>query len=175
MIVVATYLALLAAYNVRVQRDYRASWQNQRSFWTQVVNLTADAGDGTLIFAVEGGLPKTRFILTHSWADPIVLEQIYRFPSSWNQVPRLFVVEKTWTDRIVAEGNLLKWWMPRAQWPAQWRDLPDANVILLHANGGSLSRVFGTVRIGDHKLNLKAAGAKTRWEKGPLFDLLIND
>ena len=69
---IGVYFALLAGYGVRIQKDYDSSWQNQRSFWTQVVNLTPDAGDGTLIFAIKEGLPETRYILTHSWADPII-------------------------------------------------------------------------------------------------------
>lgn len=127
--------------------DYRSSWKNQKSFWTQVANLTPDAGEGTLIFAIKEGLPETKYILTHSWADPIILNQVYRFPRSWNQVPRLFVVEADWTDEIMVEGSRLKWRMPRALWLTHWVDLPSGNLILLRMDRGELQRLSGTINI----------------------------
>jgi hypothetical protein len=173
----ALYFALLVGYGVVIQKNFQLSWKYQRSFWTNVLNLAPDLTDGTIIFVPRDGLPETSYILTHSWADPIVLGQIFHFPREWKQVPRLFVIDGNWIDLVRGSGNGLEWSVPMATWPSHQEDLPDSNVILLKAAGGGLTREHGHVEIQGKSLNLKTAkhGARLQFEKRPLYDLLIDE
>ena len=170
------YLALLVGYHVTIQRDLARSWEIQRAFWTQVVDLCPDMQEGTLIlFRLEGG-QQARFILSNSWADAIVLEQLYRFPGEWSGPPRLFSVGPEWIERVeVREGQL--WWrVPEALWYEYWAILPQSNVIYLELADGRLHRRGGSISLLGHTLTLKdpAPVAQAPRVKSALFDYLIH-
>ena len=111
--------------------------------------------DETIVFVLDHDLPKTRYILTNSWADAIILRQIFRFPDHWKNPPRLFLVRHDWTERAVRVGERLKWEVPTATWDSHWDVLPDSNVILLKMDHGKLVRKFGSVNIKGKSLELK--------------------
>jgi hypothetical protein len=169
------YLALLVAYRFDIQLDFSQAWQNERKFWTAATALLPDVTNGTMIFVPKNGLSTTRFILTNSWADPIILRQIYQFPSDWATPPRLFVVSDDWTDSIVVDGGEFRWQVPAATWPPHMESLPQGNVILLEMNDGRLTRRFGSLTIRGKGLELKALPAKIHLElhHGTLYDYLI--
>jgi hypothetical protein len=171
----ALYLSLLVAYRFSIQLDFAQAWQNQQVFWRQAIEETPDFADGTLIFVLEHDLPRTRFILTNSWADPIVLQQIFRFPSRWETAPRLFVVPADWTESVVRDGDQLTWEVPPATWKAHWETLPDSNVILLEMQNGKLVRRFGSIMIQGRAFRLKPLPpmASRHWKEGTLYPLLI--
>lgn len=173
--VLSAWLALLLAYSVAIQLDFRQAWTNQRLFWAQVVPLVPDARDGTMIFVLDHDLPATRFIYTHSWADPIILEQLLRFPTSWDTPPRLFVVPSDWTGSIVSSGSDLLWEVPPATWPAHWETLPPGNVILLEMDSGNLVRRSGEFSLGSRSLALKMAPPRDGAQRpdGPLYPYML--
>ena len=72
------YLSLIVGYRLLIQEDFARAWQNQREFWTSAIELLPDITDDTVIFLVDRDLPQTTFILAHSWADPVVLRQVFR-------------------------------------------------------------------------------------------------
>jgi hypothetical protein len=173
--VLALYFSLAVAYRFSIQLDFKQAWQNQRAFWNGVVPNVPDLTDGTIVFVLDHDLPRTRYILTNSWADAIILSQVFQFPSDWKNPPRLFVVHKDWTDHLVREGDQFKWEVPMATWLPHWEVLPNANVILLEMDHGKLVRRFGSFNIKGQNLDLKPVppGAKLNWEKGALYDYLI--
>lgn len=140
VIVLALSFSLLAGYHGIIQTDYAASWRNQKHFWRQVTTLAPDLHDGTVIWVLGGGLPQTKYILTSSWADIIVLRKIYRFPREWINPPRLLIVESL--DQIVRnEPRGLIWDVPAALWSRHSELIPQGNVILLEERNGRLERV----------------------------------
>lgn len=170
----ALYLAVLVGYQVTIQRDLAQSWQVQRAFWTQVIELSPDLEAGTVVlFPMED--PPTRYIATSSWGDAIALEQLYRLPREWSEPPRLFSVERNWSDRVAVRDGQLSWWMPAAWWDERWAPLPQGNVIFLELVDGRLQRRQGTLPVAGQTLRLKASppGASAPWPRGPLYDYLI--
>jgi hypothetical protein len=175
IIVLALYLALLVAYRFSIQLDFRQAWQNERTFWSAAMAQVPDMQDGTLIFVVNRDLPVTRFILSNSWADPIMLPQIFQFPANWAAPPRLFVVPPDWTDSVVVSGSQLSWEVPAATWKPHWELLPSSNVILLEMENGQLVRRYGSILIRGQALQLKplTVPAHRAWKNGLLYPLLL--
>jgi len=174
-LVLALYFATLVGYGVRIQSDFRASWKDQRWFFARVLEQCPDLSDGTLILVETNELPEHTYIYSYSWATPIVLEQIFQFPESWETPPRLFMVDENWTRSINVKDATIEWWMPAALWEAHWARLPEGNLILLKVENGRLTRCFDPVRIREREFALKQipAGPPARFEKGHLYDLLI--
>lgn len=177
----AVYLSLIAGYNFIVQKDFVKSWQNQKAFWSAVVDNCPDLEDGTVILVAADRLPQTKYIATHSWADPIVLTRIYRFPENWKSPPRLFVVSERWMEDVTYDGGQFIWdepyvWgMPPGK--AHRDVLPDSNVILLEMADNELTRKSGPVSIKRQTFNLKKkqSPASVVLEKGVLHKYLVQD
>jgi hypothetical protein len=175
IVLLSIYLSVLVAYCFSIQLDFKQAWQNEQSFWTKTVAQVPDLSDGTMIFVLDHNLPATRYILTNSWADPIMLAQIFRFPSDWKAPPRLFVVPTDWTKSIAQENDQLRWEVPAATWVAHWEVLPQSNVILLEMENGKLVRRYGSILIDGQSLQLKPLSPDPYpdWKKGVLYPLLI--
>ena len=170
------YLSLLTTYRFSIQQDFKQAWKNEQTFWTSAVSLIPDMTDGTMIFVLSHDLSTTHFILTNSWANPIMLTQIFQFPSDWKTPPRLFVVPSDWTESVVQEEGQFKWQVPPALEKSHWEVLPDSNVILLEMENGKLVRRYGSIQLNGMTLHLKpmSPNANPDWEEGTLYPLLIS-
>ncbi len=175
IVLVAAYLSWVTAYRVSIQQDFVRAWDNERRFWSSVVQQVPDLADGTIILVTKADLPTTHFIATNSWADPIVLEQVFRFPDDWQRPPRLFVVQGNWTKSVVREGDQLQWQVPAATWDTHWEALPDSNVVLLTMENGTLVRQFDDIQMHRLTLHLKPLfpNAGSALPRGALYPLLI--
>jgi len=169
---VAAYLAFAVGYQVTIERDFMRSWQLQRDFWQQVAACCSDLQDGTvLIYQLPESIPTT-FIFTNSWADPLVLDQTFRFPPNWQTPPRLFAITD-FPARVAAGPDGLQWWVPGASWDEHWEALPQGNVILLRPADGRLERVTGEIPIAGQTLQLKDPGQPVAWPPAQLGSLLL--
>jgi len=177
IVILALYFSLVVSYRFAIQLDFKHAWQNERSFWTSAIKDFPDMTDKTVIFVLDHDLSQTRYIETNSWADPIMLQQIFQFPGSWETPPRLFVVRNNWTKRLILQGNQFIWEVPPATWRPHREVLPNSNVILLEMENGMLVRRFGSINISGQDLELKPMplDAKLNLVKGPLYDYLINE
>jgi hypothetical protein len=179
ILLISLHLSLMLIYQFTVQIDYKKSWNNQRRFWTQVYNLCPDLSDGTMIFVVANDLPETKFILTHSWADPIILRQIFLFPKHWKTPPRLFVVSDNFIYNLGRFKNESEfhWYVPTASWWGHWEILPNSNVIILEMEDGRLVRRIEPICIKSDILNLKKMPNENKigYDKGYLFHYLIEN
>jgi hypothetical protein len=175
VVVLALYLSLLVAYRFSIQFDFKQAWENEREFWTSAIENLPDMTDETVVFVLDHDLPKTRYILTNSYADAIILAQMFQFPGDWKNPPRLFVVHNDWTEHLIREGDHFKWEVPTAALWSHWEVLPNSNVILLEIDHGKLARRFGSINVNGQTLELKPMppNAKMSWEKRPLYDYLI--
>jgi hypothetical protein len=131
--------------------------------------------DGTITLVLDRDLPQNRFILSNSWSDPLILEQLFRFPPNWTAPPRLFVVSPNWSATAALRDGQLQWIVPAATWGAHWEVLPDSNVIVLRPENGKLVRQFGAITIHGQDLHLKPRPhtAVPEWPKGTLYPVLI--
>jgi hypothetical protein len=175
VVILAFYLSLVVAYRFSIQLDFKQAWQNQRSFWTSAIENLPDMTDETVVFVLDHDLPQTQYIITNSWADPIILGQIFQFPGHWKNPPRLFVVHRDWTESVIREGDQFKWKVPTATWRSHWEVLPNSNVILLEMENGKLVRRLGSISIHGQNLELKPMppDVKPTWGKGALYSYLI--
>jgi hypothetical protein len=172
LMVLVLYFSLVVSYRYSIQLDFKQAWLNQRSFWTNVIETSPDVTDGTIIFVLNHDLPQTRYIQSNSWADPIMLMQIYAFSKDWKTPPRLFVVQNL-DDTLIPDGDHFKWNVPTATWLSHWEVLPKSNTILLEMDNGKLIRRFGSININGLNLELKPLLPSSTLEKGFLYDLLI--
>jgi hypothetical protein len=171
-VALGVYLALAIGYYITIERDFMRSWQLQRAFWQQVAACCSDLRDGTvLIYELDGAMP-TSFIFTNSWADPLVLDETFRFPVEWKTPPRLFGLTE-WHGRVATDGQRLQWWVPGASWDEHWEELPQGNVILLRQVDGQLLRVTGSVDLVGQKLQLKDTGLPIAWPPAQLYAPLL--
>ena len=175
IIALATYFSLLMAYRFSIQLDFKQAWENKRAFWSGAVANLPDMADETIVFVLDHNLPKTRYILTNSWADAITLAQIFKFPGDWKNPPRLFVVHHNWTEGVVREGDQFNWEVPTATWVSHREALPNSNVIVLEMERGKLVRRFGSLNVKGQGLELKSKphGPATTWPRGPLYEYLV--
>lgn len=168
----AGYLALALAYAITIERDFVHSWQLQRAFWQEVARCCLDLQEGTVLLYELDPADETPFIFTNSWADPLVLSQTFQFPAEWTTPPRLFSLPR-WQERVEADGDQLRWWVPGASWDEHWETLPAGNVILLRRVNGQLVRSFGSVAVAGRSLALKDKGADGQWPHAQLYQLLL--
>ncbi len=68
----------------------------------------------------------TTMISANSWADPLVPRLLFRFPSDWQNPPRLFTLAPDWTSRIEpAPDGGWQWRVPAATWDEHTEPLPS--------------------------------------------------
>ncbi len=175
------YLSLVVAYRVSIQEDFVRAWKNQRWFWTSTVGLLPDIEDGTIVFVLDRDLPKTRYIESNSWADPLILGQLFVIPRHWQAPPRLFVVN-SWAKELRRQGGSVEWLVtdpepPAGTWSAHSEIIGDARLILLEMEDGRLVRRFGSIDVDGLPLQLKTrrVGAKLGLDKRPLYHYLIEE
>jgi hypothetical protein len=172
--VLATYFALAVGYYVTIERDFIRSWQLQRAFWQQVVACCSDLQDGTVLLYMLSPSDEPTFIFANSWADPLVLGETFAFPTTWTNPPRLFSLTE-WRDRVQADGDRLRWWVPAASWDEHWEEFPQGNVILLARGAdGRLARVGGSVEVAGREVDFKPPASPIAWAPAQLFGPLLD-
>lgn len=174
----AAWIGLLAGFGLVVQNDYVMAWKYQRQFWRQLIPLVEDAGNGTAILVDPAGLVDTRQIGANTWNLPRVLEQLYCFPNTWEQPPRVFRLLPGWEHRIASESGLFQLNGATVTAPESVLDrYPSTSVILIDTATGILSRRTGSLRIpgGDFPLKLEGEPVLPFLPKGLLYSLMVLD
>lgn len=173
VVLLSLYLASLVGFGFVIQRDYRTAWNIQKWFWQGAIKQLPDLQDGTIILAVQDGIPKTRFINALSWADPLILPEIYTFPNSWSRAPQVYPVPRDWAERATVTDDKVLLDLPA--WLNGTIALPPANLIVLESKDGALVRDTGTVTIQGHPFALKPLGDDTvkTLPRGVLWRFLI--
>jgi hypothetical protein len=175
---VAGLLALQVGFGLVVQRDYVRSWQEQRSFWTQVVRLCPDLREGTVVLVDPTGLQDTTQIGANTWNLPRILDQVYAFPEGWPEPPRVFRLAPGWQAAIMTEDGRFRLDATTVSAPPSlYRTVDSLSVILLTSASGQLARQPGPLVIGDDAFVLQtpAAEPQTQLTAGPLYALLIEE
>ena len=174
---VAGFFALLVGFHLTVQRAFAESWTQQRALWRQVVELCPDLEEGTVIFVQPQGLPANSMALVSSWADPLVLELVFRFPREWSSVPRAFALHREVAASFSEVDGTVRWRVPDATWRSHVSVLDHKKVVVLKSEAGRLQRIRGKVRIDSVEITSKRRTRQTiaTFPRGPLFALLLGD
>ena len=101
-------IGILAGYGFVIQNDYATAWALQRGFWTQLIPLIPDVGDGTVVLVDPSGLQDTRQIGANYWNLPRVLAQLFVFPPTWEAKPRAYRLAEGWQERISTDDGKLR-------------------------------------------------------------------
>lgn len=174
---VAGLCALLVGFHLTIQRAFVESWRAQKQLWRQVVALCPDLEEGTRIFFRPRELPFNRVALVSSWADPLVLPLLFRFPSEWSDVPRAFALDEAVVSSFRESGGAVEWRVPDATWRSHIAVLDRAKVIVLTGRDGRLHRPRGKTLVNSVEIVSKRRTRPTvgSLPRGPLFELLLGD
>ncbi|NJO51676.1 MAG: hypothetical protein HC840_22185 [Leptolyngbyaceae cyanobacterium RM2_2_4] len=180
------FFTLLIASGFRVQQDFVAIAQYQRTFWTDIAQLCPDMTQGSIILIDfnqdPAGLEKVQ---SFNSRFPRLLSLIYKFPLRWindedpNQSiqPKAYRLDDDWQEYIALEDDFLQ---INREVALDQRELPGEvrsdRVMFLRSHEGRLSRQFEPLVVGDRTFPLKQN--QTQLKEPPfrpnlLFDLLM--
>ena len=160
-VVISLLFALFIGYGRIIQKDFITSWEIQRDFWKQVIELCPDMEEGTSIVVDRKDLPETYYIYSHSWASPVILEDLYKFPDEWVINPRLIIDENNPFGEILTVDSRIffKPRYPFLYYDKKMVELQPGNTIYLEGVNGRYTRLYDTLTVGDVGLKLKPLSA----------------
>ncbi len=178
ILVIAGMLSLLIGFGSLVQKDYVASWQYQKSFWQQILNLVPDLEKGTVMLVEPDNLQETRYIGANTWNLPRILNLVFVFPDDWElfDIPRVYRLTPDWEDDILGEEGLLHLNARTTVAPRAYdRAVDPSKVIILKQVDGQLARVSGPLRLGGFMVNFKPEhDIQSTYPKTEFYDFLID-
>jgi len=134
--VASLLVAFFVLYGFHIQSGFATAWQMERRFWRQVVDLCPDITPNTRVILVGKEPYQNEFILSNSWADPLVLGQIFTFSPS----PIFFYYDGMARDADIRFENGQISWKPLF-WGDERETLNLNDVILLQDNGTDITRI----------------------------------
>lgn len=129
-------VALFTLYAFRIQSGYAAAWTEEREFWRQVIRLCPDITENTRIILVGTEPRQNEFILSNSWADLLVLKNIF----VGDGTPMLVYYDGLAKEADIRLENGQITWKP-IFWGDQRETLNLDDVIILRDNGRNISRI----------------------------------
>jgi hypothetical protein len=175
--IIAFLFSLTIGFGFIVQRDYQQSWRLQKEFWGQLVELVPDISKGTVILVDPEGLEDGKYIRANNWNLPMMLEQVFVFPSEWEfyDIPRVYRLTPDWERYILGEGGLFHLNARTTIASRSYdRAVDPRNVILVTTGGGTIERFQGNLQFEGRSVELKPIrGSNQKYQEGVLFDLLI--
>jgi len=139
----------------------------------------------------EGAVPSNNwFALPSSWSDPLVLMELYEYPSDIVARPVLYeAADRSWTSELKWQGEKLFWAHPFPTYMARPVSPPlhyvgrsieqpvtEQNLIVLHCANGRIDRVAGDINIQGRVLHLKPPPrGGLPYPPGALFPLLVDE
>jgi hypothetical protein len=177
-LVLAGYFALLVGYGFVVQNEYTLAWQYQQEFWTELLPLIPDIEEGTVVLVDPSGLKDTIQIGANFWNLPRMLDQIYQFPTDWDEPPRVYRLVPDWRKYLVRREGIfqLKDFTTHAP-PTNYKNIESSTCILIEKiNGRWMRRIEPLVFNGvEFPLKQSESIGSPSYEKGYLFDYLIKE
>jgi hypothetical protein len=170
----AAFFSLLLAYGFVIQGDYALAWQQQRTFWTQLLPLVEDASDGTVIL-VEPSAPRaTGQIGVLTWNTPRVLALVFTYPSDWQRAPRVYRLEPGWERTLTGEAGQFHLNGESSFIPESlFLDIESRQVIFIEVRDGELIRRTAPFNLDGNEYPLKPLTQSVRYPAGPLYNWLI--
>jgi len=175
-VLISLELALMVGYGFVIQRDYVMAWQFQREFWTELLPLIPDAGDGTVVFVDPAALHDTLQIGANYWNLPRVLGQLYIFPEEVQNIPVVHRLQEGWQNSLVAgDGQFLISAATVFSVLIYAGEHNPQNIILIQAENGHLVRREDIELNGlDYQLKPSTEPVLPDLPHGLLYELLID-
>jgi hypothetical protein len=134
--IMAIVVGWLTLYSFRIQSGFAYTWAQERRFWQQIFQLCPDITPKTRIFISGKEGRQSEFILTNSWADPLVLGDAF----SWGEGPILLYYDGMGAAADIRFENGQVTWKPH-YWADKRETLDLNDVIILKDDGNDLSRI----------------------------------
>jgi hypothetical protein len=178
VLLLAGYFAFFIGYGFLVQNEYVLAWRYQQEFWSELLPLIPDAEEGTVILVDPSGLKDTLQIGANFWNLPRMLDQIYAFPDSWDEPPRVFRLVPNWREHIVRKEGIfqLKDFTTHAP-PSHYKNIESSTCILIEKIIGRWMRRTEPLVFNGVEFPLKILGTTTppSFPRGLLFEYLIQE
>jgi hypothetical protein len=129
-------VAIFVLYSFHIQAGFAAAWEIERHFWRRVVELCPDITPNTRIILVGTEPRQNQFITSNSWADPLVLRQLF----TWSPGPVFCYYSGTAkvVDLRFENGQIT--WNPFF-WGDKRETMNPDDLILLHGDGNEITRI----------------------------------
>ncbi len=134
--VMSVAIGWLVLYSFRIQSGFAYAWTQERRFWQQVIQRCPDITPNTRIFLIGNEPKQNEFILSNSWADPLVLEDA--FPGDKRPIFFYYTEMGGLADIRFENGQVT--WKPHF-WGDEHETLDLNNVIILQDDGNDLTRI----------------------------------
>ena len=134
--IMTVLVAIFALYSFRIQAGFAAAWETERRFWRNVVQLCPDLTPNTRVILVGTEPRQNEFITSNSWADPLVLRQLF----TWSPGPVFCYYSGTAKAVDVRFENGQITWNPFF-WGDQREVLNADDLILLRDDGNVITRI----------------------------------
>ena len=182
------HLSFLFVFCINVQQFYALSWKYQQAFWRDVMTLSPDLDQETVILVQAPDLAWGKQINPFDWSVPSVLGSIYNFPKDWKFPPRLYILDSNvnsidgWKSMIDKNdkffmsnknGSLRYYY----EWEPE-RKVDSKNIILLVEENNQLVRKTVLKLSNSNLISLKRNDKKIplqKYRKSVLFRDLIDD
>jgi len=175
--IVVLVLAMNGSFAYKIQLDYQRSWEEQQEFWSYLTRSCSDVDEGTILLLEPAASDEKRQISSNSWNLPRILEQLFQFPDSWQDLPRVYLLADSWYESILdSNGDFVLSGTTTLAPPSLYRTVDPGNVILLRDSGDSYERIF-VVEIHGEEVGLKVRGEDNlrEMQRQPLYEALIGD
>jgi len=138
-----------------VQDGYVATWQTEKGFWQQILNMAPDLDKNSTVIVYGTPAPTQTLpvVMANSWADYFACRALYNFALPYDsdegvKFGHLGVIPELWNFKI--KGTTIIAWTPR-YWSLEAKNvihgqLPFSqvvsnNLVLFNSNNGKLERV----------------------------------
>jgi hypothetical protein len=178
-LILSCFFALSLGYGIFLQQDYATAWTLQKQFWKELTPLIADAQDGTVILVDPAGLSDAIQIGANTWNLPRTLQQIYHFPDSWKNPPRVYRLNPNWIDAVDSKEVPVQFLLNGVTTSAPdslYGKVPASNVILIETSTGKMARRSERLPLNEHNVKLKPITGPVLpgMPPGFLFSLLLS-
>ena len=185
---ISLHISSLFVFCINVQHFYVLSWKYQQAFWSNVITLSPDLEQETVILVQAPNLQWGKQINPFDWSVPSVLDSIYDFPKHWKFSPRLYILDSN-VNNIDGWKNMIdknnKFFMSNKngslryyyEWEPERRVDPKDIILLVEENNQLVRKSFLKVSNGD-LVSLKQNDNKVplqKYKKSILFNRLISN
>ena len=170
------FFVLMLGYGFVIQKDYVMGWSLQQDFWREIIPLALDVEDNAVVFVEPSGLENPRQIDANTWNLPRIFEQLFIFPDSWENPPRVYRLTENWEDHLVTEeGKFRINALTAVAPPSLYGEFSPDQVIFIHSSSGHLSRRSESLPVGDRIFDLKPSGSPilNNFETGFLYSIML--
>lgn len=183
---IALLIVAMTGYGVVVQRGYIRTFEDQRTFWSQVLAACPDMDEQSVIIAMGSRPSRSYFAQPAAAETPLVPRLLFQWPGELLPLPRepirptlLLVNDAAALADFLGEDEQGLYWARSPNWTVFPGDRLPAEPIVLEVDPRSVRRIEGQVTAGAFSINARPinpnVGLKAQLPPAlPLYNHLID-